>query len=100
MIFVNSMSDLFHKGVPHLFIDEVFDTMKRATWHSFQLLTKRSSVMRDYLRRRYEKRRGPANIWCGVSVEDGSKPHTSFARCVGWRALFIDRAAVRSRGWR
>jgi protein gp37 len=70
MIFVNSMSDLFHKDVPSSFVDKVFDTMERATWHMFQVLTKRSSLMRDYLLRRYRERRGPAHIWCGVSVED------------------------------
>jgi protein gp37 len=71
MIFVNSMSDLFHKAVPRTFIDEVFETMEQATWHTFQVLTKRSSLMRDYLRARYAERTPPAHIWCGVSVEDG-----------------------------
>src|SRR6266849_6101512 len=55
-IFVNSMSDLFHKGVPNEFIDQVFDTIEHAKWHVFQLLTKRSSCMRDYVHDRY----GPA----------------------------------------
>lgn len=71
MIFVNSMSDLFHKEVPTSFIDQVFDTMERATWHTFQILTKRSSLMRDYLLSRYGNERGPTHIWCGVSIEDG-----------------------------
>jgi protein gp37 len=71
MIFVNSMSDLFHKAVPRSFIDSVFDTMEEADWHVFQVLTKRSSLMRDYLRRRYQDVPPPAHIWCGVSVEDG-----------------------------
>ena len=53
MIFVNSMSDLFHKDVPTDFIDEVFETMETADWHVFQVLTKRSPLMRDYLRHRY-----------------------------------------------
>ena len=70
MIFVNSMSDLFHKDVPTAFIDQVFDTMEAANWHVFQVLTKRSSIMRNYLRRRYRGDRGPRHIWCGVSVED------------------------------
>jgi protein gp37 len=70
MIFVNSMSDLFQKGVPTPFIDRVFDTMETADWHTYQVLTKRSSLMRDYLRTRYGAKRGPAHIWCGVSVED------------------------------
>ena len=73
MIFVNSMSDLFHKEVPKEFISRVCDTMEQAHWHTFQVLTKRSSVMRDFLRHRYGKRRGPSHIWFGVSVEDGSK---------------------------
>lgn len=70
MIFVNSMSDLFHKEVPKSFIDLVFSTMESANWHTFQVLTKRSSLMRNYLRGRYGEGRGPAHIWCGVSVED------------------------------
>ncbi len=70
MIFVNSMSDLFHKGVPRAFVDQVFDTMERADWHVFQVLTKRSSLMRDYLMTRYEGRVAPSHIWLGVSVEE------------------------------
>src|SRR5687768_5483938 len=73
MIFVNSMSDLFHKEVPKEFIERVFDTMEACKHHTFQLLTKRSSLMRDFLRSRYAGASGPAHIWCGVSVEDGSK---------------------------
>lgn len=71
MIFVNSMSDLFHKDVPRAFVDRVFETMEAAHWHVFQILTKRSSLMEKYLRRRYGSGLGPPNIWCGVSVEDG-----------------------------
>jgi protein gp37 len=73
MIFVNSMSDLFHKEIPSAFIGRVFDTMERAHWHTFQILTKRSSLMRNFLRRRYGDNRGPSHMWFGVSVEDGSK---------------------------
>lgn len=69
-IFVNSMSDLFHKDVPWDFVDRVFDVMEGADWHIFQILTKRSSLMRDYLRGRYGRLMVPAHIWCGVSVED------------------------------
>ena len=75
MIFVNSMSDLFHKDVPREFIDQVFDTMEAADWHVFQVLTKRSSLMRKYLNDRYQSHLVPTNIWLGVSVED--KAHTS-----------------------
>lgn len=70
MIFVNSMSDLFHKDVPVAFIDQVFDTMEAADWHTYQVLTKRSSLMRDYLKRRYGGGAAPPHIWCGVSIED------------------------------
>jgi protein gp37 len=73
MIFVNSMSDLFHKEIPKEFIARVFDTMEAASWHTFQVLTKRSSLMRGFLRERYGTRRGPFHMWFGVSIEDGTK---------------------------
>jgi len=69
-VFVNSMSDLFHKDVPRPFIDSVFDTMEEANWHTFQVLTKRSSLMVRYLRGRYGAGLAPPHIWLGVSVED------------------------------
>ena len=69
-IFVNSMSDLFHKRIPPEFVDCVFDTMEAADRHIFQILTKRSSLMAGYLQRRYDRRMAPRHIWCGVSVED------------------------------
>ena len=62
VIFVNSMSDLFHKDVPSDFLVKVFDTMKRAHWHTFQMLTKRSDRLVRYLP-------WPKNVWMGVSVE-------------------------------
>lgn len=66
-IFVNSMSDLFHENVPLEFIQRIFDTMNEASWHRFQILTKRSAILRDL---------SPSltwsdNIWMGVSVESG-----------------------------
>ncbi len=73
MIFVNSMSDLFHKEIPRDFVDSVFETMDRAHWHIFQVLTKRSSRMRNYVNARYSGQTPPPQIWLGVSVEDGSK---------------------------
>ena len=69
-IFVNSMSDLFHKDIPRPFIDSVFETMEAATWHSFQVLTKRSSLLVRYLRSRYGAGLAPPHIWLGVSIED------------------------------
>lgn len=75
-IFVNSMSDLFHKDIPTAFIDRVFGTMEAADWHVFQVLTKRSALMKDYLQGRYGQSPAPRHIWCGVSVED----HLAIAR--------------------
>jgi protein gp37 len=70
-IFVNSMSDLFHKQISSSFIDRVFDTMEAANWHTFQILTKRSSLMARYLQKRYGSTGlAPLHIWLGVSVED------------------------------
>jgi protein gp37 len=69
-IFVNSMSDLFHKEVPASFVDQVFETMEAAHWHTFQVLTKRSPVMVRYLRNRYGEGLAPPHIWLGVSVEN------------------------------
>ncbi|MGO9060180.1 MAG: DUF5131 family protein [Candidatus Binataceae bacterium] len=69
-VFVNSMSDLFQKEISTSFIDSVFDTMEEADWHTFQVLTKRSSLMVRYLRRRYGTELAPSHIWLGVSVED------------------------------
>ena len=69
-VFVNSMSDLFHKDVPWSYVDEVFDVMERVNRHIFQILTKRSSLMRDYLLERYSGAAAPEHIWCGVSIPD------------------------------
>jgi len=69
-IFVNSMSDLFHKEIPTQFIDAIFETMEKANWHTYQVLTKRSSLMMKYLRGRYKERLAPPHIWLGVSIED------------------------------
>ena len=75
-VFVNSMSDLFHKQISTEFKDRVFDTMEAVDRHVFQILTKRSSLMKDYLLHRYANGLAPRHIWCGVSVED----HTMTSR--------------------
>lgn len=69
-IFVNSMSDLFHNDVPDAFIEAVFETMRQASWHSFQLLTKRAERMRQVVQALPQALRGLPNVWLGVSVED------------------------------
>ena len=73
MIFVNSMSDLFHKNVPNAYVDRVFDAMEGASHHIFQVLTKRSSRMAHYVNRRYPVKPVPRHIWLGVSVEDSRR---------------------------
>ena len=64
-IFVNSMSDLFHDRVPLAFIDRVFDVMCRASWHRFQILTKRHERLASV----GQELPWPPNVWMGVSVE-------------------------------
>lgn len=70
LIFVNSMSDLFHKRIPVEFVDAVFDIMEKANHHIYQVLTKRSSILKKYINRRYSEAAVPDHIWIGVSVED------------------------------
>jgi protein gp37 len=64
-IFVNSMSDLFHEDVPFAFIERVFTVMQRASWHQFQVLTKRSERLRELAC----NLPWPPHVWMGVSVE-------------------------------
>ena len=66
MIFVNSMSDLFHNDVPDEYIIRVARVMERASWHVFQVLTKRY----ERLAATAEQLRWPENVWMGVSVEN------------------------------
>lgn len=72
MVFVNSMSDLFHKKIPSSYIGSVFEAMEEAHWHVFQVLTKRSSLLRKFVNARYGADKAPAHIWLGVSIEDRS----------------------------
>jgi len=69
-IFVNSMSDLFHEQVPDAYIVEVVSVMARANWHTYQVLTKRSSRMMQLLNTKLRNVAQLAHIWWGVSVED------------------------------
>jgi protein gp37 len=66
LIFVNSMSDLFHEGIPDEFIAEVFDVMGRAHWHTFQVLTKRN----ERLAQLAPDLDWHPNVWMGVSIEN------------------------------
>ena len=70
MVFVNSMSDLFHDKVPDEYIAAVADVMLAANWHTYQVLTKRSDRLRDLLKGRLAAAARAKHIWWGVSVED------------------------------
>ncbi|HEX8287508.1 MAG TPA: phage Gp37/Gp68 family protein [Pyrinomonadaceae bacterium] len=71
MIFVNSMSDLFHKEVPTDYIEQVFDVMNKAHWHRFQVLTKRAERVAELS----DVLNWSDNIWMGVSVENKNFVH-------------------------
>jgi protein gp37 len=70
MIFVNSMSDLFHDAVPDNYIVAVAQVMVAAKWHTYQVLTKRSERLRKLLNTKLRFAAGQRHIWWGVSVED------------------------------
>ena len=70
-IFVNSMSDLFHEDIPVEFIEKVFATMNKASWHTFQVLTKRS----ENLKKLSPSLKWSENIWMGVTVESFSEKY-------------------------
>ena len=66
VVFVNSMSDLFHEDIPDAFIAQVFDVMARAHWHTFQVLTKREERLADLA----PQLPWPRNVWMGVTIEN------------------------------
>jgi protein gp37 len=66
MYFVNSMSDLFHEGVPFDFVERIFDVIARTAQHQYQILTKRPKRMVAF----FKSRTAPPNAWLGVSVEN------------------------------
>lgn len=77
-IFVNSMSDLFHKDVPGAFVRRIFDVMLEANWHIFQILTKRPTRAFRFLQAHSELLSDgllPGNIWIGTSVENQQVAH-------------------------
>lgn len=87
MIFVNSMSDLFHKDIPFKIIGQIFEVMKQANWHQYQILTKRSERLAEFAK---EHGRFPDNVWIGVSVESALyKPRISALRKVDAKIHFL-----------
>ncbi|MDR1974699.1 MAG: phage Gp37/Gp68 family protein [Bacteroidales bacterium] len=63
--FVNSMSDLFHEKMPFEYLDSIFETIKKTPQHNYQILTKREKILKKY----FENRVVPQNVWLGVTVE-------------------------------
>jgi protein gp37 len=85
-IFVNSMSDLFHKDVSDDFILRAFEVMEKANWHHFQVLTKRA----DRLVEINKKIVWPSNVWMGVSVENADYTYRiDYLRRTGAKIKFI-----------
>jgi protein gp37 len=86
VVFVNSMSDLFHDSVPLAFIERVFDVMRRASWHTFQVLTKRAERLEELS----ALLQWPDNVWMGVSVERQDYAHrVSHLRETAARVKFL-----------
>lgn len=85
--FVNSMSDLFHAQVPESFIDRVFQTMRQAQWHTFQVLTKRAERVAEFT----AEHAVPDNVWIGVSVENKRHgvPRIDYLRQVPAKTRFL-----------
>jgi len=71
LIFVNSMSDLFHEKIPIKYLRQIFDVMARADWHVFQVLTKRAERLAELS----PKLDWPPNVWMGVTVESSKFTH-------------------------
>jgi protein gp37 len=85
-IFVNSMSDLFHRSVPSEFIHKVFDVMGRAHWHRFQVLTKRAARLSSMS----NELPWHPNVWMGVSVETSDYvDRIDHLRATGARIKFL-----------
>jgi protein gp37 len=87
-IFVNSMSDLFHKDVPGEFISEVFQTMISADRHIFQVLTKRAERLEEWTNANFRASTWPRNVWLGVSVESAD---------YAWRIRHLQRTPAATR---
>lgn len=85
-IFVNSMSDLFHDRVPLSYVEAIFDVMRSAHWHRFQVLTKRA----ERLAKLAPRLDWAANVWMGVSVESSRYRHRiDLLRGTGARVKFL-----------
>lgn len=91
MVFVNSMSDLFHEDVPDDYVSAVVRVMALANWHTYQVLTKRSERLRDLLQGPLAWATDLPNIWWGVSVENRKHglPRIEHLRAAPARTRFL-----------
>ncbi len=91
MIFINSMSDLFHKDVPDEYIASVAKVMMLANWHTYQVLTKRPERMAALLKTRLREAGEQSHIWWGVSVENRKHglPRIDLLRSAQVRVRFL-----------
>lgn len=91
MVFVNSMSDLFHEKVPEWYIQSVGRVMMAANWHTYQVLTKRATRMKELLTKFDQRLAAAPNIWWGVSVEnrEHGKPRIEELRAVPATTRFL-----------
>jgi len=87
-VFVNSMSDLFHRDIHDSYINQVFDVMEHVDRHIYQVLTKRPERMVRVLKKRYGTRGVPTHIWLGTSVENND---------YAWRAAMLRKINVEIR---
>ena len=86
LVFVNSLSDLFHKDIPVEYIARVFEVMRQASWHTFQVLTKRSERLREL----DAELDWPANVWMGVTVESAKHAYRiEDLRATGAKVKFL-----------
>ncbi|NVK20543.1 MAG: phage Gp37/Gp68 family protein [Methylocystaceae bacterium] len=85
--FVNSMSDLFHEGIPDSYLDQVFEVIRKTPHHTYQILTKRAARLPEY----FSNRDCPENAWLGVSVEDRKYgvPRINYLRQVNAKIRFL-----------
>ena len=100
MIFVNSMSDLFHEKVPAEYIGEVISVMNDANWHTYQVLTKRADACESLLSTALFSLANGANIWWGVSVENRRHglPHRPPQANTGGGSIYLHRTVARRPG--
>jgi protein gp37 len=86
LIFTNSMTDMFHEDIPDSYRDRIIEAMKAASWHRYQVLTKRPEVAAKY----FDKRSIPDCMWLGVTIEHQlTVERLAVLRCIPASVRFI-----------